>query len=67
MATIIGKEWGNTGSFSLVVIGGELSQRKSERQIILFMRHIGLEILFQNCIDVLHLAICFWVGCGGES
>jgi hypothetical protein len=51
----------------LVVIAGKLSQGKSEGPIILLVKYIGLEILFQNCIDTFYLAISFWVKCGGES
>jgi hypothetical protein len=67
MITIIGKKWGNIGGFRLVVIGSKLSERKPEGLIILLVKHIGSEILFQNWINMFCLAICFWVECGGES
>jgi hypothetical protein len=63
---MIGKELDNTGWFWLVVIGGQLSQRKLEGPAILLVGKIGLELLFQNCINMVLWVICFWVKCGGE-
>jgi hypothetical protein len=51
----------------LVVIVGELSQRKPERPIILLVEYIGSEVLFQNCIVTFCLAICCWVECSAKS
>jgi hypothetical protein len=50
-------EGGDSDSLWLMIIGSKLSQEKLKWLIVLLVRHIGMEVLLQNNINMVHLVI----------
>jgi hypothetical protein len=51
-ATIV-KEGGNTGGLRLIIVGGEFSNGKPKLIIILLVKYMGMEVLFQDGLNAL--------------
>ena len=59
--SLVGKEWGNTGSSARCIVVGELCQRKKSRPVILLIVTIVSQVLFQGLVSTFSLPITLWM------
>ena len=59
VVSLVSKERGHTSSLARCVVVGELSQRKQLRPVVLLVVAVGVEVLFEDLIDLLDLTIPF--------
>ena len=66
MVTLIGKEWGGTGSGVGCIIICKFCERLEVRPVILLIVVVDSEVLFQGLVGVFGLSVTFRVISRGE-